>query len=328
MNAKSQPIKILVIGGSGFIGKQLVRLLTAAGHSVSVFDRSRSEMVPGIVADIRDVDALAAAMKDQDVVYNLVAEHRDDVRPVELYDAINVGGARNVCEALLRAHVPTLIFTSSVAVYGESPRALTENSPHRPANNYGRTKSLAEDVYREWLRSDAAHGLTIVRPTVVFGPGNRGNVYNLIDQIRRGRFVMIGDGLNRKSMAFVENVAAFLMFSLHFGSGEHVYNYADKPDFDMNQLVSFIRAELGKGSGVGPRLPLGLARAMGLMADAVAALTRRSLPISSVRVQKFLAQTEIDSTKALAAGFRPSIDLRTGLRMTIERDFSVVRAQS
>ncbi len=86
----------------------------------------------------------------------------------------------------------------------------------------------------------------IVRPTVVFGEQNRGNVYNLLRQIASGKFMMIGDGTNRKSMAYVENVAAFLEYSLGFENGVHIYNYIDKPDFDMNTLVSKVNKALGK----------------------------------------------------------------------------------
>ena len=77
---------------------------------------------------------------------------------------------------------------------------------------------------------DLKKTLVIIRPTVVFGEGNRGNVFNLMNQIAKNRFMMVGSGTNRKSMAYVENVAAFLEYSLSFQSGLHVHNYVDKPD--------------------------------------------------------------------------------------------------
>lgn len=82
--------------------------------------------------------------------------------------------------------------------------------------------------------------MTIIRPTVVFGEGNRGNVYNLFRQIASGRFVMIGSGNNMKSMAYVENIAARLEHALDQQSTYQVSNYVDKPDFTMNQLVDVI----------------------------------------------------------------------------------------
>ena len=70
-----------------------------------------------------------------------------------------------------------------------------ENGTINPFNEYGRTKALAEDVYREWRAKDPENrSLIIIRPTVVFGEGNRGNVYNLLNQINSGAFAMIGNG--------------------------------------------------------------------------------------------------------------------------------------
>ena len=98
---------------------------------------------------------------------------------------------------------------------------------------------------------------------MIFGEGNRGNVYNLFTQIAGKRFLMFGKGKNRKSMAYVENVAAFIEYSLDFKPGIHIYNYVDKPDLDMNSLVSTVRGVLFGKPNVGIRLPrlweLGLA---------------------------------------------------------------------
>ena len=99
---------------------------------------------------------------------------------------------------------------------------------------------------------------------MVFGPDNRGNVYTLLEQIARGRAVVVGDGRNRKSMAYVENVAGVLVHALTFGPGVHVFNYADKPDLDMNELTALARAALGDRRARTFRIPyvLGLGAAI------------------------------------------------------------------
>ena len=105
-------------------------------------------------------------------------------------------------------------------------------------NEYGRTKHLAEKVYLKWQQEDPENRrLIIIRPTVIFGPGNRGNVYNLFNQIFKKRFVMFGDGNNQKSMAYVENVAAFIMYIANSNPNLQIYNYVDKPDLSMNKLI-------------------------------------------------------------------------------------------
>jgi nucleoside-diphosphate-sugar epimerase len=220
-----------------------------------------------------------------------------------------------------RAGISRQIFTSSVAVYGDSPTALREDDPHNWINEYGRTKSLAEIEYRNWKGRSEKNRLVIVRPTVIFGPGNRGNVYNLLKQIGSGRFLMVGDGTNRKSMAYVGNIADFLVYVANLSGDMHIYNYADEPDFDMNSLVSLVRSDLGRGHGVGARLPGSLALAAGYLADGFAWVTGRNLPVSAVRVRKFQANTAIDASKAFGTGFRPRTTLSEGLKQTLRADF-------
>ena len=121
-------------------------------------------------------------------------------------------GAQILCRVCEEKGINKIVFTSSVAVYGFAPSGTGEDGRINPFNEYGRTKALAEDVYRDWRRRDPDNrSLIIVRPTVVFGEGNRGNVYNLLNQINSGTFAMIGSGNNKKSMAYVDNLSAFLI---------------------------------------------------------------------------------------------------------------------
>lgn len=314
-------MKILIVGGSGFIGTVLTRQLLDQGHQIRIYDKAVVDSDIAIRADVRDLTALKAAAQGMDVIYNLAAEHRDDVRPISLYEEVNVGGARNIVMAAEHAGIKTVIFTSSVAVYGDSDKPLDENAPHNWINDYGRTKSLAEGEHLQWAEADPSRKLVIVRPSVVFGPGNRGNVYNLLKQIAGGRFIMIGAGENRKSMAFVDNVAAFLAFTLGPQAGISVYNYADKPDFDMNALVTLIRERMNRGQGVGHRLPLWAATLAGACADLVANATGKNLPISTVRVRKFIANTEVDARRVSGSGFKRRVELRDGLLATLDAEF-------
>ena len=97
-------------------------------------------------------------------------------------------------------------------------------------NDYGRTKYEAEKVYIDWWNEDPKlRSLVIVRPTVIFGPNNRGNVFNLINSISNNRFIMIGNGKNVKSMAFVENVSSFIDYSLKLDKNFYLFNYIDEP---------------------------------------------------------------------------------------------------
>ena len=161
--------------------------------------------------DVREIGQLRSAISNESVIVNLAAEHRDDVRPLSLYHEVNVEGAINICTVAREKCVQTIIFTSTVAGYGFAPIGTNESGNITPFNDYGRTKYEAEQVFKAWQAEDPAQRtLVIIRPTVVFGEQNRGNVYNLLRQIASGKFVMVGHGENRKSMAYVETVAAFV----------------------------------------------------------------------------------------------------------------------
>ncbi len=314
---------ITVIGGSGFIGTELVRQLAGTGRSVRIADTRGSSTFPHLwtFADVRDTASLRAALNGSDTVINLAAEHKDRVRPASLYHEVNVTGAENVCRVAGELSVRRIIFTSSVAVYGFAKPGADEGGPLRPFNDYGRTKLLAESVYENWLAQDSARSLVVVRPTVVFGPRNRGNVFNLLSQIASRHFLMVGDGRNVKSMAFVENVAAFLAASASLGPGGHLFNYVDKPDMSMNDLVLLVRGCMGRPQRVGFRVPFSLGYAAGMFADSAAALLRKEFPISAIRVRKFCATTQFSSSRIAATGFSPPVTLRQGLERTIAYEF-------
>jgi nucleoside-diphosphate-sugar epimerase len=252
---------------------------------------------------------------------NLAAEHRDDVRPISRYHETNVEGARQVCQAATEAGIQKLIFTSSVAVYGFHPFPVDESGPFEPFNPYGQTKLEAEGIYRAWAEEDPTRSLVIIRPTVVFGEGNRGNVYNLLRQIASGRFMMVGPGTNKKSMAYVGNVAEALIHSLTLGPGIHVFNYVDTPDMNMNELVALVNQSLGRPGSTRWRIPLPLAMAGGHALDGLARVTGRTFPISAIRVRKFCESTQFKADQISASGFTPRVSLQEGLMQTLESEF-------
>ena len=260
-------------------------------------------------------------LKNVDTIINLAAEHRDDVKPLSRYYDVNVQGAMNLCNAARKYGIKKIIFTSSVAIYGFAPANTDETGEPKYFNDYGRTKYQAEQVFKKWQdESPDDRTLVIVRPTVIFGEGNRGNVYNLFSQIASGRFLMIGGGKNMKSMAYVENVVAFLEFSLSFKPGLHIYNYIDKPDFDMNKLISKVRKTLFNKNNVGLRIPSILGLFVGYLSDIIAKFVKGKLPISSIRVKKFLATTQFSSSIS-QTGFVPPVSLEDGLARTLRYEF-------
>ena len=314
---------IAVVGGSGFVGSRLLVELRAAGHDVRVVDvvSPESDDFAYRSADVRDRGSLAAALEGAEIVYNLAAVHRDDIKPESLYNEVNATGAVNVCEVCREVGVAQIIFASSVAVYGLAAANTSEQSVPAPSNAYGGSKLRAEEVHREWQAEEPERrSLVIVRLTVVFGERNRGNVYQLLHQIVAHRFVMVGSGRNRKSMAYVGNVSAFLFHVLGLGAGNHLFNYVDEPDLSMNEFVATILDVLGRPHAVRVRIPYAVGYLGGVACDVVALLTGKRLPISAIRVKKFCSTTTFTSRRVVATGFRPPIGLRDAIVRTVRHE--------
>ncbi len=370
---KAKQMTITIIGGSGFVGTRLTKRLLEAGHNVKIADKRKSVTYPELWTrvDIRNVpdeknefpasltdEAMAPgadeiAKKSQpmhtlleslagsDAVINLAAEHRDDVTPKSLYNEVNVHGSAHVLEACTKLKIHYVVFTSSVAVYGFVPVGTDESGEIAYFNDYGRTKYAAEGKYKKWLENDSANSFTIIRPTVIFGEQNRGNVYNLLRQIASGRFPMVGKGTNRKSMNYVENVAAFLQFCVEneeklptvvepvettqksvAGKGKlHLFNYCDDPAYDMNHLVLDVYKHLGKPKKRLFHFPFWLAYCGGKCFDLAAFLLRKKFTINSIRVKKFTQDTYFKSSRVPKTGFKAPVELEEGLRRTIDYEF-------
>ncbi len=313
-------MKITLIGGSGFIGSNLIGRIKN-NFSVNNIDKNPSKENSSVtaIADIRDKKSLAEAMQPSEWVVLLAAEHRDDVSPIKLYYDVNVEGTQNVLNAMKNNNINKIIFTSTVAVYGLNKKNPDETFDVDPFNDYGKSKWQAEEVLRKWYNENPSdRTLVILRPTVVFGPGNRGNVYNLLKQIATGKFLRIGSGENKKSMAYVDNITAFIEHCLvNDITGYHLFNYVDKPDLTTNELLQTVENFINKK--LPPmRIPYVLGYAGGLMFDVVSKITGKKFSISSVRVKKFCATTEFSSVNIQSTGFKQPYALKDGIKKTID----------
>ncbi len=313
--------KLAIIGGSGFVGNRLANRLKLSDIPFFIFDKNKTQTEFSFLEiDICDVNSLNK-LEGCSTIINLAAVHRDNIKPISKYDEVNVQGSMNICETATKLGINQIIFTSSVAIYGSTKHETKEDGLPNYFNDYGRTKYLAEQVYKEWQSKDSKNrSLVIIRPTVIFGENNRGNVFNLMKQIASSRFIMFGKGQNIKSMAYVENVAAFIEHSIHFSPGIHIYNYVDKPDLNMNELVNLVKEIIFKKKGKSFRLPYFLAYSLGYIADLLSSALKISLPISYIRVKKFLSSSHF-STSIDETGFRPPFDLKEALIRTIEYEF-------
>lgn len=319
-------MKVTFIGGSGFVGTRLIELLKEDSTNypkIKNIDLLQSHFHPEVteIGDVRDQACMDEKLQDTDCVILLAAQHRDDVHPTSLYYETNVGGMEKTLKAMEKNGVKQIVFYSSVAVYGLNKKNPNEEHPADPFNHYGKSKWQAEVVLQEWYKTHPDWNINIIRPTVIFGERNRGNVYNLLKQIASGKFLMVGNGNNKKSMAYVGNIVAFTKFLMeNKTTGYNVYNYIDKPDFNMNELVGHVSKVLNKHIPT-THFPYWLGMLGGYGFDLLAKITGKKLTVSSVRVKKFCATTEFDATKVKETGFKAPYTLGEGLARTLEFEF-------
>lgn len=315
-------MRITLIGASGFVGTRLIDLLRNE-HELRNIDLEASHFFPELTVygDVRDPQQMDSLLSGTDMVVLLAAKHRDDVTPTSLYYQTNVNGMRNVLNAMERNGVKRLLFFSSVAIYGLNKDNPDESFTADPFNHYGKSKWQAETLVQEWYKTHNDWNIDVIRPTVIFGERNRGNVYNLLNNLAKGYFINVGKGTNIKSMAYVGNVVAFVKYLIdNITDGYNVFNYVDKPDLDMNHLTELVCRTLGKKLP-SVRLPYWIGMAGGYFFDAIAFIFRIKPTISSVRIKKYCSTTQYDSTKAHNTGFVPPYTLSEGLTRTMEFEF-------
>ena len=319
--------KITVIGGSGFIGTNLCRNLSLRKQNFEIIDLKKSKSFPekSKIADVRNFKSLLKAITG-DIIVNLAAVHTDNIRDKKAYKETNVGGAQNIILACTKKNIRKIVFTSTVAVYGFAKSETGENGEIAPFNDYGKTKFEAEQKFIDW-QNKTKNSLIIIRPTAIFGEGNRGNVFNLFNQIALKKFLMIGKGQNVKSLAYIKNVVAFLEACILTDQKFGVYNYIDTPNLTMNELIKFVYLQIHGNVNIGPRIPLWAGILLGYTADLISKIFNKNLPLSSIRVKKFISTTEFTSNKSNLDDFKAPFTLLQGLTNTLQSEFICPKPQ-
>ena len=320
----------LVTGATGAIGPALVQHLLADGYRVRVLARRLPcpNILPASVrifqGDIGDRGVLHAAVSGTEVVFHLAAKVHISVPAPELrteYERVNIEGTRFLVEAAQAADVHRLVFFSTISVYGPSRpgEVMDENAPLNPECIYAHTKCQAEKVVLGATQRRSNKPLAVVlRLGAVYGPRIKGNYARLVSAIRRGWFIPIGPGQNRRTLVYDQDVvAAALLAAKHPLAGGQVYNVTDGQIHTFNDILMAICQALGKRA---PRyhLPVWFARPAARLVYDGLRLVGKSSPLSHVAVDKLIEDVAVKGEKIQRdLGFQPKFDLITGWRETI-----------
>jgi nucleoside-diphosphate-sugar epimerase len=311
--------KVLITGGSGFIGRYFVdRLKNAEVVIFDLRDPDYNSHALFIKGDVRNLNEMIQASQGCSMIIHLAAMHHDFGIPEAEYFETNVGGAKNLVSVAEKLGIHKVINFSSVAVYGHkgNPGPTDESTVPEPTNAYGKSKLQAEAILSDWAKSDAQNRLVQVRSTVVFGPHNLANVLNLIKAIDQGLYFHMNKSNNIKSLAYVENITDATLFGLEkTTSGELLFNYVDYPQMSSRDIADMQAKFLGKKIKL--TLPLQVAVALALPFDWAIKLTGRNLKISSARVKKLCTQTYHNADKIRSLGFKPKHEMHDGMERMV-----------
>ncbi len=237
---------ILITGAGGYIGRHLARALCARGETVRALDRDRAALAPlaarGVelqCADAGDPAALAAALPGVQLIYHLAGSALGS--PAAIRRA-NVDGARTLAAACAgRAELRAVVFASSGALYPSGPGWLSEETPPAPAFHYARAKAEAEQVL---LAAHQHHGVPVLiaRIAAVYGPASPAL---MLDQVRRGRFPLIGGGHGYASNIHIDDLITALLALAEQGQPGQVYNLADDEPAPVRAFYGQLAALLG-----------------------------------------------------------------------------------
>lgn len=251
-------MKVLVIGGTGFVGKYLVRYLLKKGNIVTIFDNfSNSENNSAssfadnctkiIEGDITKLQDIMDAVKEQDVVIHLAAKIsvEDSIKNPDETFRINVDGTKNILSACDKNHVRKLIVASSAAVYGEglSGIKLTEDSKINPISPYGESKFLMEQEIKKFISKHDINCI-ILRFFNIYGIGQSpeyaGVITKFIEKITLNKPLEIfGDGMQTRDFVAVEDVVSAIDNSIEYGKNG-IYNIASGKSITIKELAEFM----------------------------------------------------------------------------------------
>ncbi|MEM2842020.1 MAG: NAD-dependent epimerase/dehydratase family protein [Thermoproteota archaeon] len=246
---KDEYKKIIVTGGSGFIGHHLVKKLLEHGYDVFVLDKQKptNEDVKWVEADILKLGELVKCMSGVDVVYHLaaIADATFAAENPLLTIKINVEGTANVLEACRRGEVKRVIYASTIWIYNASEKCnVDENTPlsTRTKHVYTTSKLLGEFLCQDY-HDHYGLNFTILRFGIPYGPGGRFNVIPIfIKKALLGEPLTIrGTGEQKRQFVYVEDLALGCIGALKKVAENQIYNLVGSQMFSVNEIVETIK---------------------------------------------------------------------------------------
>jgi GlcNAc-P-P-Und epimerase len=303
----------IIFGGTGFIGSHLARFLLSENLARSIYlvdieapdkplwsastrQELQSDRVHYIPLDVRSPLIHGSLPESADLVFNFAAIHREPGHePLEYFET-NLSGAENVCQWAESVGCNRIVFTSSISPYGPTEKEKDETSTPVPATAYGGSKLAAEKIHLAWQRGGTDRKLVIVRPGVVFGPGEGGNVTRLVRSVIKNYFFYAGNENTRKAGGYVKELCNAMWWVLEWQNKHQkdvtLFNFSANPTPTLEEYVKAVC----KTAGI-QRSPLKVPYSLLLGASYPISQLANALglkqPIDPVRIRKLIRSNNI-----------------------------------
>jgi nucleoside-diphosphate-sugar epimerase len=323
-------VRLLVTGGTGFIGSHLaeegrrrgadVVVLGLTGRpeeqaNAALLSRMGAEVLSG---SITDAELCRRAARGATHIFHLAVAMREGGKGDEFFESINLDGTRHLLEAASLQRVERFVYCSTIGIYGHKAPGITrEDSPLAPGNIYERTKVSAELLVRDFAEHCGVPSV-ILRPADVYGPRDQ-RLLKLFKGVSRGRFPLFGSGKGRRHMVYVDDVvsAFFKACERDEALGEGLI-VAGPSACTLRELLDEITHATGS-KRYGIRLPLAPMLGLAAAVEDVSAALGIDPPIYRRRMDFFHSDSEFDTSRARRVlAWEPKVDLREGIRRTLE----------
>ncbi|MGZ8392999.1 MAG: NAD-dependent epimerase/dehydratase family protein [Gemmatimonadales bacterium] len=323
-------MRLLVTGGTGFIGSHLAEEGRRRGAEVAVLgltERPEEQANAALLSrtgavvfsgSITDPDLCRRAAKGATHVFHLAVAMREGGKSDEFFESINLDGTRHLLQAATAERVERFVYCSTIGIYGHrAPGVTTEESPLSPGNIYERTKVTAERLVRDFVENCGLPAV-ILRPADVYGPRDQ-RLLKMFKGVRRGRFPLFGSGSGRRHMVYVDDVvsAFFKACERDEALGEGLIIAGPRP-CTLRELLDEVTAATGS-SRYGIRLPLAPMLALAAVVEDISTALAIDPPIYRRRMDFFHSDSEFDTSRARRVlGWEPKVDLKEGIRRTLD----------
>lgn len=321
--------RLLVTGGTGFIGSHLAESALRTGHEVNVLgltdigpDRKNADYLKSLGAklfagSITNLELCSAAMEGVSLVYHLAVAMREAGMADSHFEEINLTGTKNLLDAAVENSIRRFIYCGTIGIFGHRIPGITdESSEFCPGNVYERTKLEAERLVLSYFEE---HGLPVValRPADVYGPRDQ-RLLKLFRAVSSGRFPLFGSGKGRRHMVYIDDVVdAFEKAATSDTAIGESMIIAGPEVCTLRELIEEIRAASG-ARRYGIRLPLLPMLGIAAVVEDLCTLAGITPPIYRRRMDFFCSDSAFDTGRAQRLlGWRPSTSLREGVRKTL-----------